>query len=238
MLTRVVRAKEGVSSSSTKSKSCSCTFDPKTGACCSTAMCGCRKRNKACSDSCCCARPVCYCKDGNKMAVLREVEKEGPNRGRKFFGCGNSQNARCDFFAWVGRGLCRTLDNPESNESWHCLACTYMNNSNANECEICSLKRPDLSNSEKEYCSPCTNQFGKVEPIAPTNDRTAKNSSKNTRKRRKCSLGASCPYISEYQHSLEYSHDEEEDSDRAAGKGGSGSGGFVPFRGVGHKLSG
>lgn len=33
-------------------------------------------------------------------AVSRTVQKEGPNQGRTFWTCPNSENARCGFFEW------------------------------------------------------------------------------------------------------------------------------------------
>jgi DNA topoisomerase-3 len=40
---------------------------------------------------------MCRC---DLTAVQKSVTKEGPNKGRKFWTCPNSEKARCGFFAW------------------------------------------------------------------------------------------------------------------------------------------
>ena len=37
-------------------------------------------------------------------AVQKTVVKEGPNQGRKFWSCPNSEKARCGFFEWDDGG--------------------------------------------------------------------------------------------------------------------------------------
>ncbi|GAA5864271.1 hypothetical protein JCM3774_001276 [Rhodotorula dairenensis] len=43
--------------------------------------------------------PLCNCPE---TAVERTVSKEGPNKGRKFFGCAKPMGEGCGFFAWAG----------------------------------------------------------------------------------------------------------------------------------------
>lgn len=40
----------------------------------------------------------CSC---DMTAVVRTVQREGPNQGRQFWTCPNSEKARCGFFEWV-----------------------------------------------------------------------------------------------------------------------------------------
>lgn len=41
--------------------------------------------------------PKCACKD---LAVLRTVQKHGPNKGREFYSCPKAVGAQCGFFEW------------------------------------------------------------------------------------------------------------------------------------------
>ena len=40
---------------------------------------------------------LCKC---DLTAVIRTVQREGPNHGRQFWTCPNSESARCGFFEW------------------------------------------------------------------------------------------------------------------------------------------
>lgn len=46
--------------------------------------------------------PHCDC---NTPAVERTVQKEGTNKGRKFWKCGGGPEKDCDFFAWADGNL-------------------------------------------------------------------------------------------------------------------------------------
>jgi len=283
MTTRVTKT---LTQKTVSTRGCTCMCDPETGLCCSTGRCGCRKLNRACTEACECFRPVCLCNDGKKLAVQREVKKEGSNQGRTFFGCGSPAATRCDFFAWAGVSRGKVLSSDSSSSSsgsrtlgsntvdvetqWACPACTFLNVASMESCAVCGSQRSvgfDFGSSSSgssssssvnrmpEFCSTCSNQFGlavlpiRPKPRKPTVQpagRAAGAGAKNGgggKKRKQCERGATCPYRNEYQHGLEFSHDDE-DAPAAAGhgqkrgKGGGAGGGFVPFSGVGKSLRG
>ena len=302
---------------------CLCKYDPQTQSCCATGRCGCRKRDVHCGESCSCSRPVCLCAGGFKMAAIREVKKEGPSKGRKFFVCSARELApdKCDFFCWAknDQHLLDTAGLASSNTrspsaSWSCGACTFFNE-NAQDvlCEVCQsprLTQPTNSSSSSTttstttttttsssstsstssssknnssgvsstcrradvYCSPCTNIFGKRVALPKSLPRSAggavigiggKGKGAGTytggggggKKRKRCSLGKKCPYIDEYQHGLEFSHNDDEDeagdmtgparrlavggnssASSAFSSASSSKAGFTPFGGTGNKL--
>lgn len=55
-------------------------------------------------------------------AVQKTVVKEGPNQGRKFWVCPNSERARCGFFKWddelddPGKGSSSTIQGGGTND--------------------------------------------------------------------------------------------------------------------------
>ena len=250
-----------------KKECCNCGFDAILGTCCDTNRCGCRKNGKACGSDCSCAKPVCKCIE--RVAVLREVKKDGPNKGRYFWCCSKSMNdeSKCDFFCWQSNNSAHTIGTVGDNSSgssgssstvvapWNCSACTFENSSLATVCVMCGTAKAVSSNNsggkEVVYCSPCSNTFGMStaarpvppKPKAPTKKPRA-SAAGGGRKRKRCERGASCPYKNEYQHSLEFHHDDEPSHEGAGNQGsrkrsgGSSStgGSFVPFSGPGNKL--
>ncbi|XP_056143925.1 DNA topoisomerase 3-alpha [Lampris incognitus] len=44
----------------------------------------------------------CYCME---VAVMRTVQKEGPNKGRTFYACGKPRDQQCNFFKWADENV-------------------------------------------------------------------------------------------------------------------------------------
>ena len=150
-----------------------------------------------------------------------------------------------------------------------CPVCTFLNTTETLKCVMCAgtLPQPKSQNAavfglkqsagagapDKEvFCSPCANQFGKridkPKPV-PRKKADIQKGNGGKGKRKRCERGRTCPYIHEYQHGLEFHHDDDEiqpgngngGSGRGGGTSGSGSGGgsssgFVPFGGVARSL--
>ncbi|KDN42125.1 hypothetical protein RSAG8_06983, partial [Rhizoctonia solani AG-8 WAC10335] len=71
----------------------------------------------------------CNCK---LTAVQRTVQKDGPNKGRTFWACPNSEKARCGFFEWDDNGANGTGGNnfpataraqPSNDDQGRCFKC-------------------------------------------------------------------------------------------------------------------
>ncbi|KAM0753285.1 prokaryotic type I DNA topoisomerase [Meredithblackwellia eburnea MCA 4105] len=90
------------------------------------------------------AIPVCKC---DEPAVERTVNKEGPNKGRKFFGCQKGMNDSCGFFAWSeegGAGPAKIVPQKrQSNDS---------NNYHSQQRQP-KVARADASNGESRRCN-------------------------------------------------------------------------------------
>ena len=76
----------------------------KDGLCCATKACGCRKEGEECGPHCDCGgtftapAPLC---DGHQLPCALVTTKEGANRGRRFFGCSKSRAESCGYFRWA-----------------------------------------------------------------------------------------------------------------------------------------
>jgi hypothetical protein len=59
---------------------------------------------------------MCYCE---LRTILREVKKDGPNKGKLFYTCSNSYDEKCNYFMWKNESI-RRIQNSEENVNVLC----------------------------------------------------------------------------------------------------------------------
>jgi hypothetical protein len=99
---------------------------------------------------------MCYCE---LITILREVGKDGPNKGKLFYCCSKSYDNKCDYFMWknesdrrINKNVEPTINQNENNEQEE-----NNNENDEQECKrqqkiglICYCKLPSVSREVKK----------------------------------------------------------------------------------------
>ena len=204
----------------------------KDGLCCATKACGCRKEGEECGPHCDCGgtftapAPLC---DGHQLPCALVTTKEGANRGRRFFGCSKSRAESCGFFRWA-----QAQDAPNGG------CCARAKRELPGGTGDTADAAIDLSGGGLDLGARGTGggrggrggggggggggrgagrggggAGGGTGGVGGTGGGATRKKPMRKGKRKRCSLGAGCPYKHEHQHMSEYFHSDDEEEPAA-----------------------